>query len=177
VLAGFGPAMIRVAGEVADGWIVHPLHTPEFLRDVSLPALDGGLAACGRSREDFEISAQTIVMIGSDDAQIAKAREGGRAQMAFYASTPAYRVVLDHHGWGDIQPALHRLSKEGRWIEMLAYIDDEILDRIGVSGTPAEAGATLRKRYSFAARVGAIVYDETGDPEAIGDLVQKAKES
>jgi probable F420-dependent oxidoreductase len=176
VLAGFGPGMVRVAGEVADGWIVHPLHTPEFLREVSLPALAEGLAVQGRSREGFEISVQTIVMIGDDDAQIAKARDGGRAQMAFYASTPAYRVVLDHHGWGHLQPILNRLSKEGRWLEMLAHVDDEMLDRIGVSGTPAEAGAKLRERYRFAERVAAIVYDETGAPDSLARLVQSAKE-
>ena len=174
-LAGFGPKMVGIAGEVADGWILHPLHTPEFIREVSMPALDEGLAKSGRSRSDCEVAAQLIVTIGSNDEQIAKARDGGRSQLAFYSSTPAYKVVLDHHGWGDIQPELNRLTKEGKWLDMLGYITDDMLDHIAVSGTPAEAGAKLRERCSFADRASLVIYNETGDPDAVGELVRAAK--
>jgi alkanesulfonate monooxygenase SsuD/methylene tetrahydromethanopterin reductase-like flavin-dependent oxidoreductase (luciferase family) len=167
--------MVTVAGEAADGWILHPLHTPEFVRDVSMPAFERGLATAGRRRTDCEISAQIIAMIGHDDEAVAKAREGGRAQLAFYASTPTYRVVLDHHGWGDLQPVLNRLAKEGRWLEMVSHISDEMLDRIGVSGTPVEVGSRLKERCSFADRVAMIVYDETGDEEALSALTAAAK--
>ncbi len=174
-LAGFGPKMVAVAGEVADGWMLHPLHTVEFIRDVSMPALDAGLESSGRSRSDCEIQAQVIVMIGNNDEQVAKAQDGGRAQMAFYSSTPAYKVVLDHHGWGDIQPVLNRLTKEGKWLDMMGHISDDMVGLVGVSGTPAEAGAKLRERVGFADRTSLVIYNETGDPGAVADLVRAAK--
>src|SRR6185295_8607463 len=138
----------------------------DFVRAVALPALESGLAVAGRARSSFQISCQTIVMLGSNDAEIAEARSKARAQIAFYASTPAYKVFLDHHGWGDLQPQLNRMTKEGRWGEMIARIGDDVLDAVGVSGTPAEVGAALRRRNDFADRVSLVLYNET-DPEAV----------
>jgi len=175
-LAGFGAAMVRVAGEVADGWFVHPVHSPDFVRAVALPALQQGLAAAGRPRSDFAIAAQTIVMIGNDDAEVARARQAAKAQIAFYGSTPAYKVFLEHHGWGDLQPALNRMSKEGRWGEMVALVSEEMLDVIGVSGTPAAAGAALRRRNVFATRTSLVLYNEAG-PEAVVELLRAARQA
>lgn len=174
-LAGFGPGMVRVVGEVADGWIVHPLHSRSFVEAVTLPALRRGLQTSGRSESGMQISSQTIVMLGNDDRQLAEARAGARAQIAFYASTPAYRVMLDHHGWADIQPELHRLSKEGKWLDMMRHVTDDMVDVIAVSGSPAQAGAQLRERNRFADRTSLILYDETGDPGAVKDLLRAAR--
>jgi probable F420-dependent oxidoreductase len=137
-LAGFGPDMVRVAGEVADGWIVHPLHSRDFVLAKSIPALRQGLTKASRRLDDFEISCLMIAMIGSKDEEVEQARGKAKAQIAFYASTPAYRVMLDHHGWGDLQPRLNRLSKEGKWLEMIEFITDDMLDAIGISGTPSK---------------------------------------
>jgi probable F420-dependent oxidoreductase len=174
-LAGFGPAMIGVAGEVADGWIVHPLNSPGYVRAVALPALERGLAKAGRTRADVEIACQTITMVGSTDAEIASARAKAKGQIAFYGSTPAYRVMLDHHGWGDLQPELNRLSKMGAWGEMMGLVTDDMLDAIGVSGTPVAAGRALRARNAFADRTSLVLYNETA-PEAVADLVRAFKE-
>ena len=174
-LAGFGPAMIRVAGEVADRWIVHPLNSTAYVRDIALPALAEGAARAARPATAIEISCQTITMIGSNDAEIAAARDKARGQVAFYGSTPAYRVVLEHHGWGELQPELNRLSKEGRWMEMLRLVSDDMLDTFGVSGRPAEAGRKLRERNRpWAHRTTPVLYNET-DPDAVGDLVRAFK--
>jgi probable F420-dependent oxidoreductase len=184
-LAGFGANMITVAGEVADGWIVHPLNSPSYVTDVALPALQKGMARRegptpappnGRtgSPPRFEVSCQTIVMIGSSDEEIALARAKAKAQIAFYGSTPAYRVMLDHHGWGDIQPELNRMTKQGQWFEMTQLITDEMLDVIGVSGTPNAAGRALRRRNAFAERTSLILYNET-EPDAVADLVSGFK--
>lgn len=140
-----------------------------------MPALREGLAASNRSRDEIQISSQTILMLGNNDEQIAKARDGARAQLSFYSSTPAYRVMLDHHGWGDIQPELNKLSKQGKWLEMMSYITDEMLDVIGVAGTPTEAGAKLRERNRFADRTSLIIYNETGDANAVTHLIQAAR--
>lgn len=169
-LAGFGPHMITVAGEVADAWITHPLNSPSYVREVALPALEKGLGRAGRARSNFEIACQTITMIGRTDAEIASARSKARGQIAFYGSTPSYRVMLDHHGWGHLQPELNRMSKQGQWFEMMALVTDDMLDTIGVSGTPAEAGRRLRERNAFADRTSLVLYNET-DPDAVTDLV------
>ena len=174
-LAGFGPAMVAVAGEVADGWIVHPLNSPGYVRAVGLPALAKGLARGGRDRAGFEVCCQTIAMVGGTDEEIARAREQAKAQIAFYGSTPAYRVMLDHHGWGDLQPELNRMSKQGQWLDMIRLIGDDMLDVVGVSGTPRAVGRALRERNAFAERTSLVLYNEAG-PDAAADIVRGFKE-
>ncbi len=117
-LAGVGPRMTEVAGEVADGFIVHPFTTPTFLTEVTLPAIGRGLAASGRDRADFEVSLPAMVAVADTDEELERERRGFAMRLAFYGSTPAYRVVLDAHGWGDLQPELHRLTKAGAWASM-----------------------------------------------------------
>jgi probable F420-dependent oxidoreductase len=174
-LAGFGPAMIAVAGEVADGWIVHPLNSPGYVQAVGLPALERGLARAGRARRDVDIACQTITMIGSTDAEVAAARMKAKGQIAFYGSTPAYRVMLEHHGWGHLQPELNRMSKQGQWFEMISLVTDDMLDMIGVAGRPAEVGRRLRERNAWADRTSLVLYNET-EPDAVTDLVRAFKE-
>jgi probable F420-dependent oxidoreductase len=177
-LAGVGPKMVEVVGEVADGFLVHPLHSPSFLAAVTLPALERGLAASGRSRKDIAISCQTIVAMGNTQAQIETARQKARGQISFYGSTPAYRGVLEHLGYGALHPELNRLSKTGAWGEMMKRIDESLFDHIAVSGTPAEVGAKLRARNAgFAARTTLMLYDETGDAEAVREVIRSAGES
>ena len=177
-VAGVGPKMIEVAGEVGDGLYVHPLNTPSFAAEFVLPALERGFAASGRKRGDYLVSCQTITMMGGSDEQIAKARGKAKGQISFYGSTPAYKVVLDNLGVGDLQPELNRLSKEGKWFEMMALVTDDLLDAIGISGTPSEVGAALAARNApFADRTMLVLYDETGDPEAAGDLVRAFREA
>jgi probable F420-dependent oxidoreductase len=173
-LAGFGPNMVRVAGEVADGWIIHPLHSRQFVLDTLVPPLERGLGAAGRRRDDYEISCQTILMVGSTDAEVERARGKAKAQIAFYSSTPAYRVMLDHHGWGELQPRLNQLSKEGRWLDMIGFVTDDMVDAIGVSGTPSQVATRVRARNDFADRTTLVLYNET-DPEAVTDIVRGIK--
>jgi probable F420-dependent oxidoreductase len=146
-VAGVGEGMTEVAGEVADGFLVHPFSTEAFLREHTLPALERGFAASGRSRAGFEISFPVLVVTGTSDADLEAAAGVTRAQLAFYGSTPAYKVVLDAHGWGDLQPELHRLSKEGRWDVMATMIDDEMLDTFAVRGRPDEIAPMLTARF------------------------------
>jgi probable F420-dependent oxidoreductase len=175
-VAGVGPRVSEVVGEVGDGFFVHPFHSPEFLRSETLPALERGLATAGRARKDFQISCQTIVAIGNTPEQIESARQKARGQISFYGSTPSYRGVLDHHGYASLQPELNRLSKQGRWVDMMGLIDDALFDAIAVSGTPAEAGRKLNARNAgFADRTTLMLYDESGDPDAVVALLQAAQ--
>src|SRR6202011_4389530 len=117
-----------VAGEVADGLLVHGFTTERYLREVTMPTVEAALAASGRRRADFQLSYPAFVVTGDTEEQIAAADTGTRKQIAFYGSTPAYRPVLDRHGWGDLQSELNALSKRGEWDEMGRRIDDEVLN-------------------------------------------------
>jgi probable F420-dependent oxidoreductase len=169
-LAGVGPRMTAVAGEVADGFIVHPFHTPEFVRDQTLPALDRGLARAGRSRDQLEIACQVMVAVGRNREELANARAAVRGQIAFYGSTPAYRGVLERHGWEALQPELNALAKRGAWPEMAQRVGDEMVEAIAVAGTPGEVAAKLSARCGFAQRI-ALVTPYGVDPVVLRELV------
>jgi probable F420-dependent oxidoreductase len=145
-LAGVGARMTEVAGEVADGFLVHPFSTPEFVREVTRPALARGAARVGRTLEDLEVTWPVMVVSGATEEAFAGALAVVRTQIAFYASTPAYRVVLDHHGCGDLQPELQHLTREGRWDEMPGLIDDDLLHLLAVVAEPDEVAAALLAR-------------------------------
>jgi probable F420-dependent oxidoreductase len=146
-LAGVGPKMTEVAGEVADGFMVHPFATEQSIRELTLPALERGAARAGRTLDDIEIAFPLMMAIGDTDEAIAKGVAGMKSRLAFYGSTPAYKVVLDVHGWGDLQPELNRLTKEGAWDRMGEVITDEMVDAFVVQGRPDEAAAQVRARY------------------------------
>jgi probable F420-dependent oxidoreductase len=146
-LGGVGPRMTEVAGEVADGFMVHPFTTEKFMRETTMPALERGLAKSGHTRADLEVAFPAMAIVGDDEQQLARGRDAIRPRIAFYGSTPAYKIVLDAHGWGDLQPELNRLSKSGDWPAMSALITDEIVDAFAVSGPPDEIGARVKARY------------------------------
>jgi probable F420-dependent oxidoreductase len=146
-LAAVGEKMTEVAGEVCDGIILHGFTTERYVREVTLPAVERGLAKAGRSREGFEVSGPLFVVTGTTDAEIEKAKVGTRQQIAFYGSTPNYRPVLDLHGWGELQPELNALSKQGKWVEMGDLIDDEMLSTFAVVAEPQDVAKELSQRY------------------------------
>jgi probable F420-dependent oxidoreductase len=146
-LAAVGEHMTEVAGEVADGMLVHAFTTEAYLRDVTMPALERGFAKAGRSRDDFQLSLPVFVVTGDTEEQVAAAAAGVRSQIAFYGSTPNYRPVLDRHGWGDLQTELNTLSKQGKWQEMAGLIDDEILRTFAVIAEPADVGKAIAARF------------------------------
>jgi probable F420-dependent oxidoreductase len=146
-LAGVGDAMTRIAGEVADGFLCHGFTTERYLRDVTLPALTAGRQAAGLSMDGYEISGLPFVVTGTSDEEMARSALGVREQIAFYASTPAYRPVLDAHGWGALQEELTPMSKAGRWTEMRDLIDDDILDAFAIVAAPGQVAAAIGKRY------------------------------
>ncbi len=163
-LAAVGEAMTEMCGEVADGHLGHPMVSKRYLTDVTLPILQRGIARSGRERGDFEVSAEVMVATGTNEDELKTAMAATRKQIAFYGSTPAYRKVLDVHGWGDMHDELHRLSKEGEWDAMGSLIDDEILGTFAVVGPADEVGAALRARCEGVAdRVLPIFYAASQD--------------
>ncbi len=148
-LAAVGALMTEVAGEVCDGLLVHGFTTERYLKEVTLPALERGLAKGARARESFQVSYPGFVVTGNDEEAEA-ARGAVKAQIAFYASTPAYRAVLDLHGWGDLQPELNSLTKRGEWAKMGELVSDEVLEAFAVVCPPGEVAARVKERFGGA---------------------------
>ena len=156
-LAAVGEQMTEVAGEVADGMICHSFTTERYLKEVTLPALDAALKRSGRDRTKFEISVGPHTAMGETPEQLAKAVQATKKQIAFYASTPAYRSVLELHGWGGLQDELNLLSKQGHWDGMADLITPEILNTFAVVGSPADVATEIGRRYrGIADRVTAV---------------------
>ncbi len=146
-LAAVGELMTEVAGEVADGMLAHGFTTERYLREVTVPALERGLERSGRLRSDLEISYPGMVVTGADEAGFAAAAKAVKAQLAFYASTPAYLPVLELHGWGDLHVELNRLSKRGAWEEMGRLIDDDVLNTFAVVGELDAIAGMVQARF------------------------------
>ena len=171
MIAAVGPRMTEVAGEVADGVVVHAFTTPRYLREVTLPALERGLARAGRPRESLDVAAPAFVISGENDEAFAASRAMIRQQIAFYASTPAYRPVLELHGWHDAGPALTELSKRGKWVEMAELVSDEMLEEFAVVAPPEGVAERLRKRLDGLVDTWIATWQPT-DPEARGAFVR-----
>ncbi|MFU8839948.1 MAG: TIGR03617 family F420-dependent LLM class oxidoreductase [Nitriliruptoraceae bacterium] len=146
-LAAVGPLMTRVTGEVADGLLAHAFSTARYLEEVTLPNLLEGAAAAGRDRSDLEVVLPVFVVTGASEEQRAASEAMVRGQLAFYGSTPAYKGVLELHGWGALHEQLHAASVADRWAEMPAMIPAEVLETFAVVADPAEVGMAVRARY------------------------------
>ena len=173
LIAGVGPRMTEVAGEAADGFFVHPLHTPRSLESLTLPAIERGLAKSGRVRGDFELSLQVMIASGSSEREIESTRRMTKQQIAFYGSTPAYAVVLESHGWGDLQPELNALSKRGRWAEMTELVSDEMLETIAICCPLDQVADRVRARCGAIADRVSLVAHWASDPEPWAEIARE----
>jgi probable F420-dependent oxidoreductase len=147
MLAGVGPLLTEVAGAVADGFICHAFTTEKYLREVTVPQLAKARAGAGKDMSDFDICGPSFVATGLTDEEMEAAREGVKAQIAFYASTPAYRSVLELHGWGELQSELNALTRANRWDEMAGLINDEVLDAFAIVAPPEGVADALQARF------------------------------
>lgn len=147
-IAGVNQYMCRIAGEVCDGLHVHPFNTVKYLRECVHPAVEEGLRVSGRSRQDFQYATAAFVVVGDTESERSKNAEAVRQQIAFYASTPAYELILALHGWEGIALDLRRKAQDGDWTGMARLVSDEILDAVAVSGTYETIGKKLRERYT-----------------------------
>ena len=149
-LAAVGPAMTRLVGEVADGLLVHGFTTERYLRERTLPALEEGLATAGRTRDQVTVTLPGLVVAGRTDAERAEAAAAVKATVAFYGSTPAYRPVLELHGWEALADELHALSvsrRDDRWTAMRDLVDDEVLGAFAIVAEPEDVATQVRARY------------------------------
>lgn len=146
-LAAVGPLMTEVAGEVADGLLVHAFTTEKYLRETTLPALERGWAKAGRSRQDFEIVYPMFTVTGDTQEAVDSARSTVRQQVAFYGSTPAYKPVLESIGAGELQPTLNSMSKQGKWMEMAGLIDENMVREFAVVAEPKDLASAIKSKF------------------------------
>ncbi len=173
-LAGVGPLMTRTAGEVADGFFAHAFTTPDFVRDVTLPKLAEGRELGGRT-DPVEVTLPALIATGDGDEAMEASIRATRERIAFYGSTPAYRPVLDHHGWGDLQPQLNSMSKQGQWAEMGDLIDDDILNGFAVVAPPGEVAAALDERYGDLVQRINFYTAAPADPDVLSSILGDVK--
>jgi probable F420-dependent oxidoreductase len=170
--AGVGPRMTAVAGEVADGFLVHPVNTRRSLQELTLPALAEGAARAGRPVDEVEVVCVTVVVTGRTDEELNRSREGFRRQLAFYGTTPAYQPVFALHGFGDLRPELAALARDGRWDDMAGLIPDELLEEVAVCGEPDEIAPQLRERLDGISDSVSLVNNRAPDPRHFAEVVE-----
>jgi probable F420-dependent oxidoreductase len=166
-VAAVGPVMTAVAGEVADGLLLHGFTTADYVRDVTLPNLQRGLDRSGRRRSDVEVAVPAMIALAADDRDPSLAE--ARATVAFYGSTPAYRAVLEHHGWGALGDELHAMSRRGEWNDMGRLVDDDVLHTFVAVGDAREVAAKIAARFGDLVdriQLGAVLTDP-----AVGEVL------
>ena len=163
LLGALGPKMTRMVAEVADGLLLHPFVTERFVREQMLPHVAAGLTAAGRADADFEIVPMVMIATGRDEREMAAADAGVAGLVAFYGSTPSYRPMLELEGLGALHDELFALSRQGRWADMGALVDDDVLTRFAVRGEPKTIGGQITARYGdLAGRVNSYLPYEAG---------------
>lgn len=176
LLAAVGPLMTEVAGEVADGILCHAFTTASYIENVTLPAVRSGLVRAGRDDTGFEVGMPLLIATGLPGQDLAPQVEKVRAQIAFYASTPAYLGVLEHHGWGDLHTELLALSRAQRWDELAGLVDDEVLGEFCVIASADELADTIRERYQHVLTNVRLSVPYAEDPETWIPVIERLRE-
>ncbi len=146
-IAGVNPYLCRLAGELCQGFHVHPLHTPRYLREVIIPNIGQGAASAGRARADVTLACAIFVVTGANERAIENAKAPIKQQIAFYGSTPTYQKVLELHGWGETALELNNLSRQSRWFDMANLITDDMLHEFSVVAPHDQLARRVRERY------------------------------
>jgi probable F420-dependent oxidoreductase len=146
-IAGVNTRLAKLAGEICDGFHVHPFHSPEYVRRTVIPAITAGAEGVGRDPGQVTLATSAFVISAESEEEAAEQRESVRAQISFYASTPTYRTVLEAHGWEEVGEKLGTMAREQKWREMPALVTDEMLAAFAIDAAPDEVGPALKERY------------------------------
>jgi probable F420-dependent oxidoreductase len=177
-IAGVNPYICRLAGELCDGFHVHPFHSRKYIDEVVLPNVEQGLAKAGRKRSQVALATTAFVIMGKDRDEIERAKAPVRQQISFYASTRTYIGVLEAHGWGDTCYRLNEKAAKGDWNGMASLITDEMLEVFAVQGTHDEIPGLLRRKYAGVIdRLGFYALMRGGDETHWSRLVQACREA
>jgi probable F420-dependent oxidoreductase len=147
-IAGVNTRLARLAGEICDGFHVHPFHSPEYVRRTVISAITAGAEGAGRDPGQVTLATSAFVISAESEEEAAEQRESVRAQISFYASTPTYRTVLEAHGWEEVGERLGTMAREQKWREMPALVTDEMLAAFAVEAAPDDIGSALKERYT-----------------------------
>ena len=176
-IAGVNDGLCRLAGELCQGFHVHPFHTIRYLRERIIPNIQTGTVRAGRSMADIKLTCMIFVITGNNEEEIRNNAIMTKSQIAFYASTPSYKPVLELHGWQDIAERLGKLIRENRWTEMWQEISDDMLNEFAVVAAPDELAHKVKERYEgFLDRVGYYFpfIPEENDKKVIWEQAAKA---
>jgi probable F420-dependent oxidoreductase len=146
-IAGVNERLCRLAGELCQGFHVHPFHTVRYLKELIIPNVEAGGERVGRTRADVSLTCAIFVVTGNNEEEMRNNAIMAKSQIAFYASTPSYSSVMEMHGWGDLASRLNAMSREGRWAEMWTEISDDMLEQIAVVAPPDELPYKVKERY------------------------------
>jgi probable F420-dependent oxidoreductase len=147
-IAGVNTGLAKLAGEVCDGFHVHPFHSPEYVSRTVIPAITAGAEGVGRDPWQVTLATSAFVIAAESEEEAAEQRESVRAQISFYASTPTYRTVLEAHGWEGVGEKLGTMAREKKWREMPALVTDEMLGAFAIEAAPDDIGSALKERYT-----------------------------
>jgi probable F420-dependent oxidoreductase len=174
-IAGVNTRLARIAGEICDGFHVHPFHSPEYVRRTVKPAIAEGAEEVSRDPAQVTLATSAFVISAENEAEAKEQRESVRAQISFYASTPTYRTVLEAHGWEDVGDELGTMAREKKWSEMPRLVTDEMLGAFTVEAAPDELGSALRERYTgLIDRVALYVPFVSGEKDSFWRTVVKS---
>lgn len=172
-LAAVRPKMIESAAGIADGLRLHFFSTKKYLREVTWPAIERGLATSGRSRSELEVCGGGFIMTGPDEETVMKNREWVRYRVAFYGSTPAYLPVMSLHGWDDLAQKLNQMSKTGQWEKMAAEVPDDVVDEFGVFATYDELPKAIEARFGGISDTVEFSFEEQTDPDRARNIIEQ----
>ncbi len=175
LLAAVGPLMTQAAGEVADGMICHGFTTERFVREKTLPALEAGRAKAGKTLEGFELTAPAFIVAADTEEQHEAGIKKVRDQIGFYGSTPAYRPVLELHGWGDLQDELNAMTKRDAWDQLADIVTDEVLNTFGIIGTPEDTFDEIKRRYGDICSRVTVALPDGIDPDRRAELFSRLR--
>jgi probable F420-dependent oxidoreductase len=174
-VSAVGPGMLRLAGRVCDGVLLHGFCTRRYLEEVALPEVARGLERAGRPRDAFEVWGGGFIATGRDEAEVAKMVEWTRYRIAFYGSTRSYSGVLSLHGWDDLAAKLHRMAKEGRWTEMAAEVPDDVVRTFAAVATYDRLPEAIRARFGGLVDTLALGFPDGTDPELAREVVAQLR--
>jgi len=146
LIAALNPYMARLSGELCDGMRLHPVATFDFTHERVLPAIEQGIEIAGRKRSDVDVVGAPFLCLAKDEEGVRAAMEDQKQHIAFYASTPTYHSVLEHHDWMDVARELHRLTRAGKWTELPKLISDDMLEEWAIISTWDDFPTKCRER-------------------------------
>ena len=129
--AAMREGMCRMAGDVADGLIGHPMCPVRWLDEVVIPSFETGLQRSGRQRSDLDFIPTITTVIDDDEA---RALDAARRTIAFYSTVRTYKPLWEMHGFADAAEAAGDAFRKGDLAAVPEQIPDEMVEAYTAAG-------------------------------------------